>query len=270
MAKLTLRCTLAYITFALSLYVSDDFHVSGVVAPFDLCHMMTSRDHAHFRFLRYGVPKNFIWLAISREPCELSPKSFRHPVPLNGPELTASTFLCTLAYIVSRPLKCQFLQFFNRCGCRVATYSLPDPCTLWASWSWQFPFFTGEYWSSFYVDVKSWKLYFGVLWPRLPRHRHRPFPTTSNTCKSWPQWSCTWRWRHVTIPTSGFRDTRCRSISFESRYLRNRSSYRRDLFAVSYLSTMRIFRRGVLWPTSPRRRPTAYAVGVWRLRSRWV
>jgi len=60
MAKLTFRCTLAYITLALALYVSDDFHVSGVVAPFDLCHITTSRDHAHFRFLRYGVPKNYI------------------------------------------------------------------------------------------------------------------------------------------------------------------------------------------------------------------
>jgi len=60
MLKLTFWCTLAYITFALSLYVSDDFHVSGVVAPLDLCHMMTSRDHAHFRFLRYRVRKNFI------------------------------------------------------------------------------------------------------------------------------------------------------------------------------------------------------------------
>jgi len=60
MAKLTGRCTLAYITLALALNVSDDFRVSGVVAPFDLCHMTKSRDHVHFRFLRYGVPKNFI------------------------------------------------------------------------------------------------------------------------------------------------------------------------------------------------------------------
>ena len=132
------------------------------------------------------------------------------------------------------------------------------------------PVFPGEYWSSFYVDMKSWKLYFGVLWPRLPWYRPRPFPTTSNTCKLWPQWSCTWWWRCVTIPTSGFRDTGCWSISFESRYLGNRLSYLRDLFAVSYLSAMPIPRRGVLWPTSPRRRLTAFAVGVWRLRSRWV
>jgi len=59
-AKLTCRCTLAYTALALALDVSHDFHASRVVAPFDLCHMMTSRDHANFRFLRYGVPKNFI------------------------------------------------------------------------------------------------------------------------------------------------------------------------------------------------------------------
>jgi len=60
--------------------------------------MMTSCDHSHFRFLRYGVPKYFVWVAISREPFELSPRSFRRIVRLDGADSSSG---CTLAYIAS-------------------------------------------------------------------------------------------------------------------------------------------------------------------------
>jgi len=77
---------------------SVDFCFSQVVALRDFSHSMMSCGHALFRFLRYGVPNEFIQSEISQEPSELSLRSFRRPLPPDGPELTALTSQCTLAY----------------------------------------------------------------------------------------------------------------------------------------------------------------------------